>query len=244
MITQAEGAAALMGGSLSALLGVSEMEVMLLKLAFGMRIWFLVFGGISMIVGLAIHFLVQDISAEVESKKAKPVKISDVPTAVRKPEKSAKDVTPDTKNAKCPKCGKTYDGKVVFCSDCGEKLVKPETVVRPEPPKAKVKTKCPKCGKVCAEKVAFCSECGCKIPAEEPAENRCSKCGTVAAAGAKFCMKCGNALTAVSASADVSAGDSARKTVTAVTPVVVPEKPKATVVTEKKNPFMNKPTEL
>ncbi len=91
----------------------------------------------------------------------------------------------------CPNCGSEIAANASFCSKCGAKTVKKETVP------AGMK-RCPQCGAFIDYDSAFCTKCGSKIE-ESPIEadaipsnmKKCPQCGALVENDNKFCNKCG-----------------------------------------------------
>ena len=54
---------------------------------------------------------------------------------------------------KCPKCGSELENGVLFCRECGEKVMS----------SPKEKCYCRECGAKISSKAKFCSECGAKV---------------------------------------------------------------------------------
>lgn len=79
-----------------------------------------------------------------------------------------------TNQTKCAKCGAILPINAKFCLECGEKIMKSNTVI------------CPECGKAVI-KGKFCPECGHKFITV------CPKCGADTKGG-KFCPECGEKL--------------------------------------------------
>lgn len=84
---------------------------------------------------------------------------------------------PAEPQVKCPVCGKVNEENAVFCSECGNRLIKP-------------KMKCPKCGAEVSEGSKFCCSCGAPLNKK----NICPNCNTENEPGAKFCKDCGTRL--------------------------------------------------
>lgn len=78
---------------------------------------------------------------------------------------------------KCSKCGSEYSEGVVFCSQCGNKLI-------PD------KIKCESCSSELDTNAKFCSKCGTPVNKKV----NCSKCNFENKADAKFCSNCGEKL--------------------------------------------------
>ena len=82
----------------------------------------------------------------------------------------------------CKKCGNKIPRGKKFCSNCGEKVVVEEKVIK--------KYKCSGCGKPATAKDKFCSDCG--APIEEYIDaNVCPNCGKKVLENASFCTFCG-----------------------------------------------------
>lgn len=250
MLEQAEDMAKMLGGDISDLLGVSGFQVFLIKVSMSMRIPLLVIGILLIGAGAALRFLNVDSKSIDRARTGIAHGVSSASTALKG--------TIDKATSKCPKCGKVFSAKTVFCPSCGERTVRPEIVARPPKTSATKTYTCPNCKKVYSEKIAFCPACGQKIPDETASEIRCRNCGSVNSSGARFCSSCGNDLEVrrfddTFKPAPVSTGT--EKTISVMeekphTPIVhTPShdstaKPTIEVVPGKKNPFMSKPNDL
>lgn len=84
---------------------------------------------------------------------------------------------PQQPQNRCPKCGKENDEEVVFCGECGNRLMP-------------AKIKCPACGEEVADNTKFCTSCG------NPMIKKliCKNCNTENEKGTKFCKDCGTRL--------------------------------------------------
>ena len=103
----------------------------------------------------------------------------------------------------CPGCGTRNEEGVLFCQECGARLIKPEpepvnteaaeATSESETPESVPETPEPKafcmnCGHEITPNMKFCSECGTPIKPQNPV---CPQCGTEGKPGHKFCAECG-----------------------------------------------------
>ena len=87
----------------------------------------------------------------------------------------------------CPKCGTVVDDDELFCSNCGERLVKKTAHAEDG--------NCPQCGKPKKGEAAFCVYCGYKFDMLEqitkPRGRICVQCGVGLPDDVIFCHICG-----------------------------------------------------
>lgn len=108
----------------------------------------------------------------------------------------------------CPNCQKEYEDSMVFCVECGSKLVDFKPVIEESQPRTAEKRLCVNCGNEFTADAYFCTVCGSQLVnyqpiAEEPqltvAETQllvpeprsCMNCGNQLDVNATFCTACG-----------------------------------------------------
>lgn len=87
---------------------------------------------------------------------------------------------------KCSNCGVEVAGDLENCPNCGNTIVKSESIEKGSDIK-----KCSKCGAELNESNSFCSSCGSPVEVQEDTTLKCENCGSELPENTLFCTVCG-----------------------------------------------------
>ena len=116
-------------------------------------------------------------------------KIFDRPTGKRMENRLRVAEPEESKESKCPFCGRVFEDGSVFYGKNGERHTVPKPVV--------LYKRCPVCDKRFEDESRFCNMCGARLEevygnrSMDPAERICPICGKSYPASHNFCPSCG-----------------------------------------------------